>query len=1155
MGLSEEYKKRIKESLDADQGGRLRAIAEKAKAVDAPVLIIGLGGTGVDSLLITKKLIYDTIQSEKKDGEYTDKPKNIEYLGIDTDMDYETKHYQGIYLNKRAGEIQIYTMPNVQPVLAKPELLPPYVNKWLNTDIDTKTVINGAGAVRQLGRLLLMQNMASVQNILKSKIERATSGYDETIPLYVFIFAGISGGTGSGTFIDIPYLVKAVAATVGGRPVQNIGILFMPDVNAGKSGIDSVKRESIYANGYAALKELDYLMNVDKVGDSFEQVYGTIKVGRSGDKPIPPYDICLMMSSKDRNGATIGMGDDNYEGVIHIAAETVFNFVLGDDGVTDYNGFSIQSFLSNETNNINTYMTQLGNLRHPVSYVYSIAGASSAKLPMDDIMSYLTYKAFQEVERYWNQRPGDKDVEAVMAFFGLTKNGLINAARNKIRAADVDKLDYKMIKEHPAQTNQMFEAAFKKQVAMIDSNIEIMMKHLQEQISDDNNIVNQYFLDLEKGPVFAQQCLYTTDPNSRSTITELKRMVSDFIAEEMAPEQMNILEQRAAEALAKIRNGNPIMGGTKKKDRDAYVDAMKALYNAKFKNALSERLSVYCANAASALTEKNNRIYDIVAELMETLVGIFDKYGQIKTNTAQVKGATGTTLSWSLVSTPKFITELERRMQNIPEFAVNLQEVVASFYHYLFENTELWVGDRKEDVVENINGFIYRQFENILDHSMDFFLAIIAESQNMTLQQYCEEIIHTLKKKAEVRFPIDHAFTAGAVTQPGYSFISVPSNSPQLFAAARDIAATSVTAGGAGSIVKRSGIKDRIFMMNFISATPLSLYSDLKQFYDKYKNHKNKPGLHLYEVNGYSNVDWKMLPSPYPETEWVAFEDIAEHNINETYREVLKKAIDYGYVIEDASKGTMTCRYGEPVDYQPVLDGVKIKLGESVSIPANVAKRAVRQIQSVLNDLDTRCTASVKRADLVTDEARTELKKNYEEIMFIQMFKVRDKVKEMVENHDACLAVLKEIRDRAVDDSIVENFALCRILGLVRKHKLDYIYFDRKGAAQVLTSLSGGEAAYSEHYLLDAFIQMDEASRENLISTAKDMIRNTEDMDSIKSKWSNYTQKAVLDPLEDLNLDWRDINNGEKLLSTYQMLKESVKNVEQLLKSEEDEEF
>ena len=121
-----------------------------------------------------------------------------------------------------------------------------------------------------------------------------------------------------------------------------------------------LKRESIYANGYAALKELDYLQKIEEVGDTFVQTYGTLRTGMTGEKPIPPYDICLLMSSRDVNGATYGTGDENYAEVIHVAAETIFNFVLGDDGAADYTGFSIQSFLSNEVSNINTYKTQLG---------------------------------------------------------------------------------------------------------------------------------------------------------------------------------------------------------------------------------------------------------------------------------------------------------------------------------------------------------------------------------------------------------------------------------------------------------------------------------------------------------------------------------------------------------------------------------------------------------------------------------------------------------------------------------------------------------------------------------------------------------------------------------------------------------------------------
>ena len=47
---------------------------------------------------------------------------------------------------------------------------------------------------------------------------------------------------------------------------------------------------------------------------------------------------------------------------------------------------------------------------------------------------------------------------------------------------------------------------------------------------------------------------------------------------------------------------------------------MNAWYNAKFRNELYGYAASYCSGAANTLTEKNNHIYDIVAELLDTLV-------------------------------------------------------------------------------------------------------------------------------------------------------------------------------------------------------------------------------------------------------------------------------------------------------------------------------------------------------------------------------------------------------------------------------------------------------------------------------------------------------------------------------------------------------
>ena len=192
---------------------------------------------------------------------------------------------------------------------------------------------------------------------------------------------------------------------------------------------------------------------------------------------------------------------------------------------------------------------------------------------------------------------------------------------------------------------------------MIKENFKLMQEGLEEQIRDDNNLINQIFLDLTKGPVFAQQCFTTADPQRRSVITDLRRMNAEFMGEILQPEQMNVLEGNANAALNKIRNGSSIMGH--KKELQEYLDAMNAWYNAKFRNELYGYAASYCSGAANTLTEKNNHIYDIVAELLDTLVKIFDKYGKIKTNAVEIKGEKGTTLTWSLVDTPAFIREVE----------------------------------------------------------------------------------------------------------------------------------------------------------------------------------------------------------------------------------------------------------------------------------------------------------------------------------------------------------------------------------------------------------------------------------------------------------------------------------------------------------------
>ena len=1143
---------KIKERLDYADGGRLHAFAQKAKAIDAPVLIIGLGGTGVQTLRRVKKLINDTIESEVVNGKKTDKPSNIEYMGFDTDKSERTKSIQGIRLEENRGEIVIHELTQAVEALSHPQQLNASIRTWLDTNVDPHNVIDGAGAIRQLGRLLLMQNIGDIKNLIATKIQNVVKGYPNTRPLYVFVISGISGGTGSGTFLDIPYLVRSVAAQYEvGRPVSVVGVLFMPDVNA-LNAKDEVSKNSLYTNGFAALKELDYVTSIRELGDVFQQKYADLDTDMLASSEakdglragISPFNICLLMSSKDKSGATPqGLtNSEAYEQIKQVAAETVFNFVVGDDNAKSDADFSIRSYLSNENKNVNYYKTLLGESRHPVNYVFSIAGASSAVLPMDDIMSYLTYKAFKQVQEMYDTDPTDKDVDRVMDFFGISESKMMAGIKQGLHQPNLSKVSYDIVKKEPHRVVILFENMLKANSQIMQENLKQMLEGLQKALEDDNNIINTYFRDLARGPIFAQHCLFRSDQNLRCVINDLRRSITRLKTNPgTSPQAMQAATRATQEALTKVRDSALIFG--KESRLQDYLQAISRQYMIRTNQEACAYLIDFCEQASDIFRKKNNEIFEMIVELLTTLTSIFNEYAGIKNSAVKSKSGNLTTFSWQLVEAPQFIQELETRMENNPDFNVNLEDVVAHFYDYLLKNTDLWAGRASGDMVEEINDFIYNEFAAILDRSMEEFLGILAASSGYTsLEEYCKSIVHSLQQRSQVRFPIGGM--TGDVGQPTYSFVSIPRNCPTL----REIAIQETTVANseqANSIVKESGIRNRIFMMTFMSATPLSACLDMKQFYSAYAKNvddkKNGAGLHLFSKTSDSNLEWKYLPSPYPETEWGSFRDQRDHLINEKYREVLKKALDYGYVQEDELSKSMTLRWGTPIDVDGIVDKYHIDLSDdATSIPKDQAVGALDELNEQISNLDGRCRTKITRPGLITENGK--IRKPYEEIFFIQMFKPRDQVAAMVENHEKALKAVANIDKRKLSDDDISRFVACLVYDLIHQSPdsiLDYLYEDERGFEQGLLKLTPKTAKYREHYLMKAFRSV-EASR-YLSSEAEARIQRgatPQEVEKLKKLVERVDEK-----ISDLKYNYKKIDDGEEILTSYQTMRNNAQDL------------
>src|SRR5207253_2827185 len=190
---------------------------------------------------------------------------------------------------------------------------------------------------------------------------------------FVYVICSLCGGTGSGMFLDVAYLLRKL---VGVDPSTRrfVGMFVMPEVY--ESVVENAHLKRIYANSYAALRELDYLMNSQRRSYT---IRGKDHTFVDFDRDVTPFDFVFLMSNKNKRGATISQrqvssdhpmaADDR---VCQYISETIMTDILSP--VTERN----ESLLSN-------IFTSLGDPEHldgrTLYKSYSSVGVSSVKVP------------------------------------------------------------------------------------------------------------------------------------------------------------------------------------------------------------------------------------------------------------------------------------------------------------------------------------------------------------------------------------------------------------------------------------------------------------------------------------------------------------------------------------------------------------------------------------------------------------------------------------------------------------------------------------------------------------------------------------------------------------------------------------------------------
>ena len=265
-------------------------------------LYIGLGGTGFKTLLHTKRAFIET---------YGEVPPMIKFLAFDSDKNqYKSYSLKSIYGDVKfdpSESSDIMVIQSKDKVSHNRRDLSWLPERNLQAVADLE---NGCGMVRTNGRIAFSFNYnksrSNIQNALNS-IRNLTAVHNDKYELIsndveVNIVFSIAGGTGSGNFLDMAYLVKDVFREQALPETSKIvGYMVLPDVYDAQL---TFGKERLFPNGCGSLVDLDYMMHF--VYDKKTPVnYLTEQRTLIG----APFNTIIAISNRNLNGDVVSHSD------------------------------------------------------------------------------------------------------------------------------------------------------------------------------------------------------------------------------------------------------------------------------------------------------------------------------------------------------------------------------------------------------------------------------------------------------------------------------------------------------------------------------------------------------------------------------------------------------------------------------------------------------------------------------------------------------------------------------------------------------------------------------------------------------------------------------------------------------------------------------
>ena len=890
------YNNNMFDSLRLSQGGGLNFSEKVSYNDDAVTLVIGIGGAGIDALRMFKKNVFEHIRPDNYEHMENAVPRydRIKLLAIDADVNNIGNNNPALDLSE-----EFFSFERREPI----GIIPRWLN-WLNCDAFFGYYGNGycACGTRQLGRYLLFGKAEKLYVRIKNMISESASELKQMqkFVLNVYIITSVGGGIGSGCFIDATYVVRQAISDLSLNCIATInGMIVLPDVtlshpNMPKGGSAEY---TIKANGYAALKELNYLMDIPSNGDKFEAEYSeTFKVCFNER----PFDNCMLFSSKTTDGVLI-----SYNCVIDTISEFMLNTVVR----TRINGMHSICSLSDLCGWCYACRVNMcGRIPNRVTCVnwFSVLGTSCAVMPYKEIGTCLAVGLFDSIKYIQKIRPNKSDVEKFCQNIGFNFNNLDVKVKANTRGLvlDANRFDTKVLKGAAVGTISGPLAEYCEKwkddyEGKVVANIATLGRALDDYEVNNNpeSIIDKIFRELisivnnsDLGPYFAAYIINDGQNDSIvSVIAEIRKEIEN--------RRNHAYEQIAwrNECVEKAQNEFCSTWDPFGKKKKYYVLMVEQFYK--------NMADVITYNALLDLIDKiKMQVTAIECDYFKKLTGITDKL--IKTfednkeyfNTFGMRNKMDN--HWSIVD----INDIRENLDNAVDKMLKIDEdgsatasyFVEKFASLMLNNSDKWVDGSEIEIADLISAFIRAEFRDEMSKSMKQYLQEkYGTTGNNLINDISDKIIKDgLVAKGKPLFNNNHFwFNINDInTHIEHAFLSVPNNEVDFLSAAelfqKNTAHRLLTAN--------SVMTDRLFISRVFDCIPLYACADLKDWENAY--YKNAaPGRHLYEGE---DKNWRNLPSPFPASfDLTVYHKYDTERVNEA-KKVYEEALKYG-VIDD----------------------------------------------------------------------------------------------------------------------------------------------------------------------------------------------------------------------------------------------------------------